>query len=102
MKKTCKIIHVDFSAKKVDKVENRSHNVKYDFSNFQDIPKESKYYGISDQERFEASERILQEIDFYDFAELMCFANNGILDYQKVTEVLGLGLEKNNFGPTIA
>ena len=102
MEKTCQIIHVDFEKRKVEKVENNVFTVKYDFSNFQDIPQESKYYGISDRERFEISEKILEEADFYDFSELMFFANNGVLDYQKISETLGLGLEKDGFGPSIA
>lgn len=101
---TCKIFHVDFKNRTLKTSEEKTFKIKskFDFSNFQEIPKESKYYGIKDQERYSISENILKNIDRYNFAELVEFANNGILDFVKVDEELGLGLEKEFDSPSPA
>ena len=94
-KKESSLIKVDFANKKVESKQTFVYEIKeteYDFSNFMEISPESPHFGISDKDRYQMSEAILDKIDNISFANLVAYANQGVLDLKKVDDRLAIGI----------
>jgi hypothetical protein len=98
-------IFVDFTSKTV--VSRKTQKIKialpnptvkqYDFSNFNSVPEDSNFADFSDQERMEYADHILEHIHEASFADLVHWANHGMLDLKKVDALLKL--DRSNVKP---
>jgi hypothetical protein len=64
--------------------------VTYDFTNFNEVPEDSNFACFSDQERMEYADHILEHIHDASFADLVHWANMGMIDMKKVNALLNL------------
>lgn len=102
MKKTITQIHqilvVDFQKKKL--ISTISHEVevkikktkKYNFKNFNPVPEGTNFSSFSDKERMEYSNHILAHIHEASFSDLVHWANMGMIDMEKVNDLLKLDI----------
>lgn len=95
MKKTVthETIFVDFQKRTVVKVQKKKIKLEvreFDFSNFNPVPEDSNFAYFSDEERMEYSDHVLEYIHEAEFADLVHWANMGMLDLKKANEKLGL------------
>lgn len=92
------ILVVDFQKKKL--VKTISHEVevkikktkKYNFKNFNPVPQDSNFSSFSEKERMEYSNHILAHIHEASFADLVHWANMGMIDMEKVNDLLNLDI----------
>lgn len=96
------IFTVDFKNKKL--LNTKSFNVKvkvqpkitYDFTNFNEVPVDSNFKDFSAQERMEYADHVLKHIKEASFADLVHWANMGMVDMVKVSKALGIDITTQN------
>lgn len=99
-------IFVDFKSRTVLRRESKKikmavnkapqKHISYDFSNFNEVPDDSNFVDFSEQERMEYSDHILANIYEASFADLVHWANHGMIDIRKVNTLLKLDRPATN------
>lgn len=95
MSKTFSVIHCNFLAKKVVKVENFdvSENLQetvFSMPNFRPMPINGNFHHLSGQEIIDHSNYLLKYIDDLDANEIEYFINQGVLDAHKAYAALNM------------
>ena len=97
--KTHKILVVDFIQRKLVhthtfQVQEKTKKVQFDFTNFNPVPEDSNFASFSEQDRMEYSDHVLKHIKEASFADLVHWANMGMVDMIKVNKALGIDISR--------
>lgn len=97
------ITYVDFKTKTVKKCITQDMPIptvsdqKFNMSNFKTAPSDSNFAGMSDKDRFETSEHILNYLHELTFDEVLHFIDMGVLDKQKAGDRVKILTEDEAF-----